>query len=132
MDHLQKFKKKVMIMGDFNIKMFDKKSKKLDQLIKQLGYFQIVKAATRGANLLDLILINFETETPASVIDNDLSDHYMTSFSLDFVRKPKEWKKVMYRNFKSLDWRGVVEFLQNHLVDMKEFRSKDFLCIYII
>ena len=100
--------------GDFNIhvdRASDESSKKLNELLKNLGLRQHVKLPTHnGGHTLDLVISRVDTQLVKDVsVVEGISDHYGILVDLNVATQKKSVIKKTFHQFKKLD---MVKFQQ--------------------
>jgi Reverse transcriptase (RNA-dependent DNA polymerase)/Endonuclease-reverse transcriptase len=100
------------VVGDFNCDriLWKSVSNRLISTFQTHGYEQLVKTATCGTSILDLVFTNISSKSIVDVINPHISNHFATILSAD-LRTPKPEK--IFKSFRSLGRIDFVKFVND-------------------
>lgn len=104
-------RRKIIIVGDFNVLFGTKQSESVlvNDMLESYGFRALVSAGTRGGNCIDNLFINFDVLfTDIKIIDNGLSDHNL--IELRFGIDSDTNNKTLMRKYRPITERGKQSF----------------------
>jgi len=117
------------ILGDFNIDVSSASliQSKLIDLFTEFAFNQVIKEYTRisdnSSTTIDLIFTNcFTSSYEASVIPNNITDHYITNIQIDLKYRKHE-RIIHYRPTHKINIDDFISLLQQNLMNVTDFTS---------